>query len=509
MQDWLDLHQLELEEVAGYCEMIANMPLLGDQTLDASHADNLRFDFDGCLDNLVKPSLVRLLKGSGDVAKMISDAKISLYKPDKIAIPYTEYCEDIGAPRIHLAWTGEAKDIICLVHECAHAVQMLMSNFEFMPPIARETCAFLGELSLIRLARQLNRTLYSNLSSVWHLDNQHYLIQDLLRLVNSLESSSRYTYSHNYPLARVAAMALFQQKKETDFTQFFASGRSALQYLNFSSVMQVFASNNETTSQHQSKTQDEDIIRLGLSLSSSSLAEVRCGQIDYAWIYRSANVGFIVDGEIVAPPDIAPDVWIKWRSMGVSALAALQRGEADLSSVEFVKAAESKSQHSPFQEVSCTSPWINPSRFDALCALGMTIEMDASSPYYHDTTISDYLPVEILPPIEAGQFKCYLNKRGAPLGVVTWAWLSEDKLEEICNTGRPLEHWEWTSGTQPFVNDWFTEPSAFKVVMKEMRDSIFCDHTATGLRRALDGRVRRVSKWTGRKLQRSKINAAK
>lgn len=511
LQDWLNLHQLELEEVARYCEMIANMPLVDNQTVGASHVDKLRFDFDGCLDNLVKPSLVKLLKGSDDVAKMISDAKISLYEPDKIAMPYTEYCKDIRAPRIHLAWTGEAKDIICLVHECAHAVQMLMSNFEFMPPIARETCAFLGELSLIRFARQLNKTLYSNLSSAWHLDNQHYWIQYLLRLVNGLKSSSsRYVYSHNYPLARVAAMVLFQSKNETDFTQFFASGKDALQYLNLPSVMQVFALNKETTSQHQSKEQDDDIVRLSLSLSSSSLAEVRCGQIDYAWIYRSANVGFIVDGDIVTPPDIAPHVWIKWRSMGVLALAALQRGKADLLPIEFVKAAESKLGHLPFQEISCTSPWINPSRFDALCALGMTIEMMASSTYHQRFGLADYLPVEILPPIKAGQFKCYLDQRGAPLGIMTWAWISEDELEEICNTGRSLEHWEWTSGAQPFINDWLAEPSAFKVVMREMRDSIFCDHTVTCLRRALDGSVQRVSsKRMGRKLQRSKINAAK
>jgi hypothetical protein len=53
-------------------------------------------------------------------------------------------------------------------------------------------------------------------------------------------------------------------------------------------------------------------------------------------------------------------------------------------------------------------------------------------------------------------------------------------------------------GSHPFVNDWITEPSAFRAVMAEKRDVLFPDHIVSSLRRNPDGSVRRVNKWVGR-----------
>lgn len=73
------------------------------------------------------------------------------------------------------------------------------------------------------------------------------------------------------------------------------------------------------------------------------------------------------------------------------------------------------------------------------------------------------------------------------------------------STGRSLAETEWTSGSNPFVNDWITDPSVFASVMREMREEIFADHVVTSIRRKLDGSIRRVNRWVGRGLQRRTI----
>lgn len=79
------------------------------------------------------------------------------------------------------------------------------------------------------------------------------------------------------------------------------------------------------------------------------------------------------------------------------------------------------------------------------------------------------------------------------------------EAQDIHKTGRELQLKEWTGGVHPFVNDWITEPAAFRAVMTEKRDVVFPNHIVSSLRRKSDGSVRRVNKWTGRNLQKSQI----
>ena len=136
----------------------------------------------------------------------------------------------------------------------------------------------------------------------------------------------------------------------------------------------------------------------------------------------------------------------------------------------------------------------------------MTLELsNFGSPYHRRIKLSYYLPVEILPPLKARQHRSYWDIEGNPVGLTTWAWLSDHQKQHIHKTGRGLKSDEWTGGTHPFVNDWITEPRAFRAVMAEKRDEIFPNYIISSLRRHPDGSVRRVNKWTGRKLQKQKI----
>ncbi len=179
--------------------------------------------------------------------------------------------------------------------------------------------------------------------------------------------------------------------------------------------------------------------------------------------------------------------------------------EADILPSAFLEKHEQAATEPSELRFSTATPWVQPMKFDALTALGVTIQQLATSPYHQQFKLSYYLPVEILPPLKAEQFRCFLDAEGHPVGLTTWAWLSDQQKQDIHKTGRELQPEEWTGGAHPFVNDWITEPAAFRAVMTEKRDVIFPNHTASSLRRNPDGSVRRVSKWTGRNLQKSQI----
>ncbi len=136
----------------------------------------------------------------------------------------------------------------------------------------------------------------------------------------------------------------------------------------------------------------------------------------------------------------------------------------------------------------------------------MTIEQLATSPYHRQFKLSYYLPVEIVPPLKAGQFRCFLNAEGAPVGLTTWAWLNEVAKKEVHTSGRALIASEWSFGPHLFFNDWITDPEVFRAAMTQTTLEVFPNEAARHLRRHPNGSVRRVNKWTGRNLRTSQID---
>jgi hemolysin-activating ACP:hemolysin acyltransferase len=294
-------------------------------------------------------------------------------------------------------------------------------------------------------------------------------------------------------------MALFAQWSPAALATLFASGSTAMSLLKFSKIVQDLQRVKAIELGNVSDLElDEDITALRLSLAPQALTFVRTGKIDFNWLYRPANAGCIVGDCVQDLSNVPPQAWVKWRSLGVFALATLRQGDADVSPEAFLAKYLQSAETSAELPLSPATPWVHPLRFDALTALGVTIGQLATSPYHRQFKLSYYLPVEILPPLKASQLRCFLDAEGTPLGLTTWAWLSDDLRHDIHETGRALQPDEWTGGSHPFVNDWITEPRAFRAVMAEKRDVIFPDHIVSSLRRHPDGSVRRVNKWVGR-----------
>jgi hypothetical protein len=136
-------------------------------------------------------------------------------------------------PTVTMAWKNDAESLMHLVHEVSHALQINLSQDSKMPPLAREVCAFLGELSLMAyIHRHGPSNLLRALLEVWHAHNTRYLGEDLEQLSEAtLTDGAAYHYRLNYPIARLIACELFAQGTGPWLEELFASGVDAMSHL--------------------------------------------------------------------------------------------------------------------------------------------------------------------------------------------------------------------------------------------------------------------------------------
>jgi cytolysin-activating lysine-acyltransferase len=134
---------------------------------------------------------------------------------------------------------------------------------------------------------------------------------------------------------------------------------------------------------------------------------------------------------------------------------------------------------------------------DPYASVGYALELLAQSAYHRQFAVGDYICVEVLPALWAGQSRFFLTPDGVPSAMVTWAWLTEEVEADVHQTGRALTHSEWKCGDRLFFNDWITPHNNIRDVLHDMTHNIFPNEVATSLRRNPDGSVRRVNRWTG------------
>lgn len=141
---------------------------------------------------------------------------------------------------------------------------------------------------------------------------------------------------------------------------------------------------------------------------------------------------------------------------------------------------------------------------DYYASTGFALELLAQSAYHKQHKVGDYFRIEVLPALWANQTRFYLTDEGIPTAMVTWAWLNETVEKEIHTTGRALTRDEWNCGDRLFFNDWITPYDNIREVLHDMTNNIFPDEVATSLRRRQDGTVRRINRWTGVNLRKTK-----
>lgn len=219
-----------LAEVPAHWSSFCADQLQDEPAIDRQHA----------FDAIVRPALCELLDPSArrGLDPQLGQVLFDWRTPDQIDAPHTFRHPDTRTLHIVMAWQGTPNDLLCLAHETAHAAQMILSNDDHMPPVARETCAFLGELCVMQHVYHYDRACFQSLMHYWFEDNGRYFGRDCAAIVAGLKApQSPYHYRLNYPLARLSAVCIFNdlatQPDETvqRIKDMFASGKNGMTHL--------------------------------------------------------------------------------------------------------------------------------------------------------------------------------------------------------------------------------------------------------------------------------------
>jgi cytolysin-activating lysine-acyltransferase len=479
VNDWARANKIDILSIIGPLSELS-FP----RSLTRSYVTSKCFDFLKGLDraaalkSIVLPSFDRLL-GKG-VAQKALRGRLSFAQSDDRKPPYTIDRGHELSPQIHLPWTGRIQELVWLAHEVAHAVQIKLSGHALMPPLARETCSFLGELALIDYVQDENPDIAQLLQSVWREQSSVYLGDNLEFLKASLQNrNAAYNYDLNYPLARLASQFLHPRLTPSEVVALFQSGRGGMDFVPVVQSLSHFA---QVAKEYAG------------SLSEHALAEVQLGQIDEFWLTCSAKLSVVQSNGLICRGDRMPNDHVKWRSLGVLALSALQRGEANIKPAELLERYSQSALPTP------RSTEYPVKEFDGLSAIGLVIHHLARSEYHSGFALSYYLPTEILPALASNQLDSFVHDDGTPTGLVTWAWLSETVEISLTETGRALTEDEWHSGSRLFFNDWITQASSFRVIITELTERVFADQIATAFRRNADGTIRKICRFIGKKV---------
>ncbi|MGF1660745.1 MAG: toxin-activating lysine-acyltransferase [Rubrimonas sp.] len=97
-------------------------------------------------------------------------------------------------------------------------------------------------------------------------------------------------------------------------------------------------------------------------------------------------------------------------------------------------------------------------------------------------------------PLSLGQFRIW--RRGArPMGIATWALLSDEIAEAALREGRPLEPQDWRSGGRVVVADFVAPFGEARAMVADLRRNALRGRDIEAARRAPDGSLRRVARY--------------
>ena len=159
VSDWLALHELKapvLRDIltAYYMGELKDHPsVVEDLPTPPNAAPKLGSQAE-CFETYVIPALVEGFPEQVNIGQRVQSCEFKELADPKSCWPYTVDCGAGQSPLVVMNWGGQPTDLMCWAHEAAHALQIILSGTDTMPPIARETCAFLGELLLLRFVQK-------------------------------------------------------------------------------------------------------------------------------------------------------------------------------------------------------------------------------------------------------------------------------------------------------------------------------------------------------------------
>lgn len=230
--DWTSLHSLKSTEVQDVLQAFSANALISspthwplpEQRLDAE-IGQMAF-----LNNKMVPAFSAALGRTVD----LENISVLNLRESREERPHAVFSEKDKHTSVYLNWSGTPDDAISLAHEFGHAAHYIFSGTDKIPPMVRETCAFLSELVVLDFLLENDCDLFAPPRRAWDAETDTYLglyVDDLQSALGN--SDAAYVYSWNYPLARLAAVEILRSYKygKASLIDLFESGADGMSLL--------------------------------------------------------------------------------------------------------------------------------------------------------------------------------------------------------------------------------------------------------------------------------------
>ena len=127
--------------------------------------------------------------------------------------------------------------------------------------------------------------------------------------------------------------------------------------------------------------------------------------------------------------------------------------------------------------------------------LGCMIHVLAGSSYHAKMTIGGYLEEDVLPPLNLGYVKVFIEKQ--PTGLVTWGFLDNGRLQNILSGERTVTNDDWGSGDCLMIHDVVATHNNLRQVVSWIKSEVLPGRIGVSIRRAGDGTIQRINRWKG------------
>ena len=115
----------------------------------------------------------------------------------------------------------------------------------------------------------------------------------------------------------------------------------------------------------------------------------------------------------------------------------------------------------------------------------------------HKKYLIDDIGATFLPAIHLNQFRIYRNKNNDPVGLVTWAFLSDELDKKYQKGGVKLRLEDWNGGNNGWIVDFIAPFGHAKQIIKDLRNNIFANRQGKAIRVSKDGKIKGIWNLNG------------
>lgn len=129
--------------------------------------------------------------------------------------------------------------------------------------------------------------------------------------------------------------------------------------------------------------------------------------------------------------------------------------------------------------------------------LGELTTLMLTSPLHSKFIIED-IQLNFLPAIQCNQYRLYRNAKNHPIGLVTWAFLSDEKSRAYEKQETSVLPPDWQSGNNLWFIDFIVPHGHVKSIVKDLKaQPTMKGKTAKSLRFDADGNYIKTHTWRG------------